>query len=435
MPWNYKNLILTSLLAVSFSACSIKQNSSLNIQNTKKEFVKVETKKFDAEDFYIMYALEMESQGAYSEARDVYFKLFDNTNKYEYFVNFLTLSTQMQDFALIEESIEKYNIKNIKEEEIISRLNSFSKLKLGKVDEALQIALPLVKSYPSAINYELLGTIYLTKEDYRNAYNSFSKVYEYEEQENTFQTILNLQFFQLNEKEEAIDRLEDYLRQNDYPFVLSVHLLNFYDQLKSSDRINNFLKELYYEYRSKNESDYLEKLKPLFWQFMKKSELIDFLERNKERDDFLLAAYRDTNQVGRAKALVKDLYEKTGKIDYLAQEAMILFETSKNQEDVLDSVIEKFETVLQSSTNHIYQNYYAYLLIDFDLDIKKGLELVNKALEQDPYNIAYLDTLAWGEYKVKNCQTAFDIMKQIVDEIGLEDDEIKLHWEKIKECK
>jgi hypothetical protein len=26
-------------------------------------------------------------------------------------------------------------------------------------------------------------------------------------------------------------------------------------------------------------------------------------------------------------------------------------------------------------------------------------------------------------------------MKQVVDEVGLDDEEIKLHWEKIKECK
>ena len=43
----------------------------------------------------------------------------------------------------------------------------------------------------------------------------------------------------------------------------------------------------------------------------------------------------------------------------------------------------------------------AYLLIDYELDINKGVALVKKALVQDPENIAYLDTLAWGEYKLK----------------------------------
>ena len=52
-----------------------------------------------------------------------------------------------------------------------------------------------------------------------------------------------------------------------------------------------------------------------------------------------------------------------------------------------------------------------------------------------PDNIAYLDTLAWGEYKVKNCKEAYIQMKRVVDEIGLDDEEIKSHWEKIQECK
>ena len=57
-----------------------------------------------------------------------------------------------------------------------------------------------------------------------------------------------------------------------------------------------------------------------------------------------------------------------------------------------------------------------------------------KALEKDSSNIAYIDTLAWGEYKLKNCKEAFINMKKVVDEVGLDDAEIKLHWENIKEC-
>ena len=106
-----------------------------------------------------------------------------------------------------------------------------------------------------------------------------------------------------------------------------------------------------------------------------------------------------------------------------------------NKKEIVPSVIDKLEVVLQTSNNHIYQNFLAYLLIDFDLDVNRGLVLVKKALEQDPENIAYLDTLAWGEYKLRNCKTAYELMKKIVDEVGLEDEEIRVHWEKIKECK
>ena len=64
-----------------------------------------------------------------------------------------------------------------------------------------------------------------------------------------------------------------------------------------------------------------------------------------------------------------------------------------------------------------------------------AVTLVKKALVQEPNNLAYIDTLAWGQYKLKNCKEANKQMKRVVDEIGLNDEEIKLHWEKIKECK
>ena len=74
-------------------------------------------------------------------------------------------------------------------------------------------------------------------------------------------------------------------------------------------------------------------------------------------------------------------------------------------------------------------------MIDFNIDIKRGLVLVKKALETEPNNIAYIDTLAWGEYKLKNCKEAYIQMKKVVDEVGMDDEEIKLHWEQIQECK
>ena len=38
--------------------------------------------------------------------------------------------------------------------------------------------------------------------------------------------------------------------------------------------------------------------------------------------------------------------------------------------------------------------------------------LVKKALEKDSSNIAYIDTLAWGEYKLKIVKEAFINMKK-----------------------
>lgn len=38
---------------------------------------------------------------------------------------------------------------------------------------------------------------------------------------------------------------------------------------------------------------------------------------------------------------------------------------------VIDSVKEKFEQAIDKDSNALYLNYYGYLLIDYDLDVKK----------------------------------------------------------------
>lgn len=131
-----KSLIFYSLLLI-FSGCSTKDINLENKEVKKTNFVKVETKPFDLEDFYIIYALESENQRMYLNARDIYLKLFENTNNYEYLVKYLTLATQLKEYYLVKENASKYMKDNIKEEEIILRLYAFSLFKLQEKQEAI----------------------------------------------------------------------------------------------------------------------------------------------------------------------------------------------------------------------------------------------------------------------------------------------------------
>lgn len=143
---------------------------------------------------------------------------------------------------------------------------------------------------------------------------------------------------------------------------------------------------------------------------------------------------RITNQPQKAYTLLGDLYDSSKNLDYLAQQAIIQFEMAEDKTKVVNDVIAKLERV-SITNNPIFENYLAYIYIDYNINLKRGVFLVKKALEQDPKNIAFLDTLAWGEYKLKNCKEAFKQMKKVIDEVGLDDAEIKMHWHKIKECK
>ena len=437
MP-SYTKYLVLCLLLFFFNGCSNKTSDLENKEPIKVKFVEVKTKSFELENQYIILALESENQRLYYDARELYIRLFEKTNNYEYLVKHLAISTQIKDYKIVKEYASKYYKNNIKQEEIILRLYTFSLFKLGDQKEALLNAEKLTNLFQNDVNYELLGTIYLQQKDYLKAYELFEKAFVLNKSANTFLNLTNIQYFNLSQKEEAISKIEQYIKENGHDFNLSMQLLAFYEKEQKTEKIIPLLKEMYSEYKKNNEALMFSKTKILLIKYIAKDNVgmaINFLEENKEEDEILLNLYKITNQPSKAYTLLGSLYSNSNNLEYLGQQAIIEFEMAEDKRKVLNSVITKFEKVVENIDNHIYENYLAYILIDFNINVSKGVTLVKKALVQEPNNLAYIDTLAWGQYKLKNCKEANKQMKRVVDEIGLNDEEIKLHWEKIKECK
>ena len=436
---SYKKSLILFFLLLFFTACSDKV-----VEIEKKEEIKVEKKltevsikKFELENEYIILALETENLGYYYDAKEFYLELFKKTNNYEYLEKFLAISTQLKDYEIVKTTASKYYLSGIKQEEIILRLYTFSLFKLENQEEALLNGEKLISLFPRDVNYELLATIYVQQKNYQKAYELFYKAFELNKAVSTFTNLTNIQYFNLSQKNEAIKSIEEFIKLNGYDFNLSMQLLSFYDKEQKDENIVPVLKEMYFEFKNKNLTQELSKTKILLVKYLAKENVgiaIEFLEENKEEDEILLNLYKITNQPQKAYNLLGELYNNSKNLDYLAQQAIIQFEMAEDKSKVLNDVISKFERV-SITNNPIFQNYLAYIYIDYNINIKRGVYLVKKALEQDPKNIAYLDTLAWGEYKLKNCKEANKQMKRVIDEIGLNDEEIKLHWEKIKECK
>ena len=76
-------------------------------------------------------------------------------------------------------------------------------------------------------------------------------------------------------------------------------------------------------------------------------------------------------------------------------------------------------------------NNYAWILIDKDIDIDKGIEKVKKALELSPDDSSFKDTLAWGFYRKGKYQEAFELLKEATNGAS-DDEEIKQHLEEVK---
>jgi len=80
----------------------------------------------------------------------------------------------------------------------------------------------------------------------------------------------------------------------------------------------------------------------------------------------------------------------------------------------LQNTIDDFERAINMGANEaVFLNYYGYILIDHSVDIAYGIELVKKALEQNPDSVYYLDSLAWGYYKLGKCDEAKELIPLI----------------------
>lgn len=395
-------------------------------------------KAYENENELILHALEYMKQGNRQKASILFLNLFNKTLNDEYLFEYSRLAFSIKNYQDIITIVEanKEHIK--KNEDKVSKIYILSLMQTKQIDKAKIVLDDLLKKYDTDSNKELLANIYLLKKDYEKAKDVFEEVYESTLTSNTLLNLVDVMYTYLNEKEDAINYLESHLKVYGCDNLVCSKLLGFYQEQKDINGVISVLKRTYISFKEDDKNKYtVDKVYKLLMYYLEKkdiNEAIAFLEETKANDEKLLALYQNARMSNKAYELVQKLYKRTGNLDYLAQVAMLEFEVAKDRKKVLKSVIKKFEDVLAVLDNHIYQNYLGYILIDYDIDVKKGLKLVEKALEKAPNNLAYIDSLAWGQYKLKDCKNAKINMQKVVDSAGLNDDEIRIHWEKIKEC-
>ncbi len=135
----------------------------------------------------------------------------------------------------------------------------------------------------------------------------------------------------------------------------------------------------------------------------------------------------------------KLLYQNTHDLNYLAYYAMMRYENLKSHPRAKLTEIERdLKTAAQSLDDALYWNYLGYLMIEHDFKdstrIHEGMRYVQLALEKEPQNTYYLDSLAWGYYKLKDCAKAKEIIEQITLEEREKESEINAHYKQIAHC-
>lgn len=417
MSW-YR-IVLPFLVLLTFSSSALQAKSLMQI----------------SEDELIVRGLLYDEYKAYENSYEVYRKLFDDTGEEVYLFREATSALMSRNH--ISESITR--LKSWEETHpntlAVTRLLIPLYLTIRQVANAKKESDFLLEQSTELIDLDLASNSYLYAGNFKRALDLLTRIYEEVPRESVLLRMADIMDQFTNERLKAIQLLETHRRMNITSNDVYLKLLELYQKERDVDGILQTYTALY----AQDSNDlYLQKIIDVYIYKRDIDAAIAFLEDTNAKDELLYELYKTKRYFSKALALTDKLYSIDNNAKWIAEKGVLLFEKSedKNDKKMIANVIAQFEKAIKlGNDDSIYLNYYGYTLIDKEVDIKKGMKIIEDALVQQPNNTYYLDSLAWGYYKKRECGKAYKLMKRVVDEEGLEQSEIIEHWNAIKQCK
>lgn len=420
----YRNLLFI-LIAIFLTACANKN------QVIFKDHKEQQSNKLDAQ---ILSALNYEYFNDYKKSRDIFLELFREYKDVVFLQNayFLTLANNLDDIKEIDNIAGAY----VDENDNLKRLSAFYALKSLELNRAQKLIKELLaKNSNDPRNLELYGDLFMQKKDFINALKYYKLAYEQNPTEDFLFKIIS-SYAILNDTKSIKKLLEKWRQKNGCTLRSCVILAKIYNDEKQFDLLESVYIDLY---RLSNNKSFIYSLIDVLNKEQKKQKALDLAIEYDLDDNIKIFLYQDLKKFNEAKNLSLKMYEQSGNKEYLMRAAIFEFEQANLDKKITPSLIlsvaKKFEKGVDDNSNALYLNYYGYLLIDYDLDIKKGMHLVELALEKEPNNLYYIDSLAWGYYKLKDCKKAWELLEQTFSDKEFSNSkESKEHLKAIKEC-
>ena len=438
MSRNYNNIALTVLIlffsaGISASASELSVNDSgMTHQGDRTE--KIQLIEGLSEDEWIIRAIWLEENGAFERSYEVYSKLYAATGKKEYL--FKEVSSSIFSNTHISESLKKLKAwSDSHSDDLVGRrLLLALYMNMKSFDEAAKIGNYLLKHSDRDSDLELAANPYLFSGNYEKGIELLKKLYRKTKNEKVLMRIAAIEAQYLGEPKKAIQLLETHRRIENASMDVYKMLIDLYIKEQNIDQVLEIYKALY---EKEPKTEYLNKIIEIYVYNHDFDTLISFLESNHANDEILYDLYKKEKRYNKAIALSETFYLADNDPRWLAEKAILTFEAARDKDDpkMLKEVSSLFEKAFSLGIDDsLYLNYYGYTLIDKEIDIDKGLALIQKALHQQPENSYYLDSLAWGYFKKGECLKAYTIMERVIAKEGTKEPEIKEHWEKIQKC-
>ncbi len=412
-----KILILVSVLL--FSACSQKE-------------VKPNEKAFAAEDTYIVFALRAEQVGDYKSAAKLFHDLYEKSSKKEYLYKYLQDKIILREYSDVITTVDDISEGSLKDAELV-RLKVVALIESNRLKEAKKVSIDLARYTHKPKDYLLVSDVYTKSKDYDFALKYLEGAYMKEYNEKILDKIAIILYVNLHRKKEAIAELESHARIHGCSDLICTRLVSFYSHDNNIDGLLSVYKRLY----AKNKSeDVAQKIIQIYSYKREYVKLIDFLEENHIDDELLLQLYVSGKNYAHASKLAFKLYKESSDVAYLGQSAIYKYESyhGKVPKKALYNVIANLENVVKKNKDTLYMNYLGYILIDHDVNVRKGMKYIREVLKKQPNSAYYLDSLAWGYYKLGSCKKAKKIITKVMKLEGGDAPEVQAHFKKIERC-
>lgn len=386
-----------------------------------------------SDETYVLAAMDAQMRQK-PEIASAYFKhLYEKTGQKGYLYDSLRMYEGIKDTALFSKAIQDA-LSEDPEDKMLLRFQLISLLKEGHYSEASHKALILSRVTKESSDYLLSAEALLKLGNFQSGYSELKKSYDITYDEETADRISLIMYAQLGQKEEAIRFLKEHISAHGNSKVIGKRLGSLY---ADSGALEDAAQIYETTYELSSDPLIAQEAVKIYAYRQEFQKLRILLEKSEVNDPMLLELYVREKEFNKASLLARKLYKRDGNSLYLAQSSVFAYEaaTDHNDSKLLKEVIEGLRTANEEIQDPVYLNYLGYLMIDHDLGVDEGIKYVQKALEKQPDSAFYLDSLAWGKYKLGECAEALRLINQVKSMIGGDEQEVKEHLKAIENCK
>ncbi|WP_121756751.1 ATP-dependent nuclease subunit B [Helicobacter felis] len=401
------------------------------------------------EDEQILITSDAFHRGDFATAKKGYLDLYKETNNILYAKEAAISAASLGDINTAVKLAMLYKKITKDDSDIsINKILVDGYIKTGQTDKAIALLEEIRREDKSLMLDHVLGSLYLSQKRYDKAFSLLSKLYNQTHNEDSLEKLVTIYFMQ-NSHQEAISLLGSHIKNYGCSPDLCQRAYNTFIQLRELERAKDVFGTLYEKNPVVQNAQIYIGVLILLKEFEKAQEIAEHYPFDRR---LLLDLYTAQKKFALAAKQAGLIYKEKKDPNFLALEAVYTYEHLNATHHPITkveaiSITKKLERAINERTQKLqknkgglnpqdafFYNFLGYSLIDYNLNVKKGISYVKTALQIEPDSIFYLDSLAWGYYKLGQCAQAKEVLAKIDSNAIKAQPELQAHAHAIDKC-